>query len=242
MSGKMGSNHRVRKLKMESLEKRELMAANVTAEVSGGSLIIQGTSAADYVVVDVLSTNTRVWANGKRILQVPTSSYSSLDAKMGDGNDNLRVLLASRTGMNRIDVNMGRGSSENLSVEVGRANVVNVNADQSVATDIFLRKSSIDTVMANFGNDGGNDWLSINECSINYLETGMGGGNDAFGVSRTSINRAKVNLGSGNDLFQIWTTDSQIANGFVDGGTGRDRFRNMGKNSPGRVAVSNFEW
>jgi hypothetical protein len=240
MSDKKKSNRKFRSLKMESLEKRELMAAD--AFIANGVLNIRGTDAADNISVESSYGTTRVWANGKRILQEATISYSSVDARMNGGNDNLRIILREHIGLNRVDVNMGRGSSENLTIQVGRANVVDVNADLSVATDVFLQRSSVGTVKVNFGNDGGNDGLSVNSSDIGTLSSNMGGGRDFFGVSSTSIGQAAVNLGSGDDEFRIDTKNSQIRSGFVDGGPGRDRFRNFGGNSPGRVVVRNFEW
>jgi hypothetical protein len=170
MSEKKKSNRKFRSLKMESLEKRELMAAD--AFIENGVLNIRGTDAADNIRVESSYGTTRVWANGKRILQEATTSYSSVDAQM----------------------------------------------------------------------NGGNDGLSVNSSDIGTLSSNMGGGRDFFGVSSTSIGQAAVNLGSGDDEFRIDTKNSQIRSGFVDGGPGRDRFRNFGGNSPGRVVVRNFEW
>lgn len=242
MSGEKKSNRKFRSLKMESLEKRELMAADVRIE--NRVLLIKGTDASEKVLVDISQGNTRVYINNKTMLVRPTSEYSSVDAKMYGGKDDVTIRLNTHPHLRKVDVDMGSGVSENLRIQVGRADEVNVNAGASINTDVTLQSlhgANVDKVFVNFGDDNGKDSLIIHNWNIGSLESNMGGGNDYFKVSSTSIGLAAVNLGSGDDNFELWTKNSTIRNGFVDGGVGSDLFENVGKFSPGGVAVRNFE-
>jgi hypothetical protein len=213
---------------MESLENRELMAANVTANVSGGVLNIQGTNGNDNVQVLVLANNlTRVFSGNRAIFETPTSSYSSMNANMLDGQDRLHINAIRNNQLTNVNVNMGRGSSEWAKIEVGSTRNLNVNAVQSVGTQVVLAATVVDQAIVDFGNDAGSDRLSTHSSSFNRFNVSMGAGADDLNLYRTSIQNSNINMGAGNDAV-FMDQNSDIFGGFVDGGDGQDSYQKHG--------------
>lgn len=240
MKRRTQSNGEHGKLSFERLENRELMAG-VVANVSNGVLNVEGTNAADTVVVQTMNGTTKVWANSKVIFSTGNSSYSSIKTNLKDGRDNLQILVGEKQNLNRLDVNMGNGANEYARIIVGNAKTLNVDARSSVATKVVLNNSAIDNAFVDFGSDGGNDTLRVGGLSVGTLGANMGGGSDLFEVRSSSIRRAAVDMGSGSDRFDFVSGDAQIANGYVNGGADSDRFRNFGGGSVGGAAVQGFE-
>ena len=225
---------------MESLEKRELMAANVTANVSSGVLNIQGTNGSDHVQVLVLANNwTRVISGNRTIFETPTSSYSSMNANMLNGQDRLHINALRNNQLTNVNVNMGGGSSEYVKIEVNATRNLNVNAVQSVGTHVVLTANVIDQAIVDFGNDAGSDRLSTHDSSFNRFNVSMGAGTDYLNMYRTSIRTANINMGAGNDAV-FMDQNSDIFGGFVDGGDGQDSYRKVGAQAT-RVTLRSIE-
>lgn len=228
---------KTRFLNVETLEKRELMASDVSVNISQGTLFINGSKGNDNVRVIVANGVTNVLSNN-RLIHSTRVSYSAIDARMNDGLDRLEISAPQLNNLNSVRVDFGNGSAEQALIKVGNARNVHIDANRSISSKVIL-EANADRVFADFGNDGGRDVMEIKYSSINRLETNMGGGNDTIGLARTSIRDARVNLGTGLDALFV-DEKSAISSGIIDGGTDNDEIR--GRNRLGsHVSVRNFE-
>jgi hypothetical protein len=236
----MKNHRRNRSLKYETLENRELMAADVTAYMSGSTLMIEGTNGNDHVVVELISNGrTRVMSGNRVVADVPTS-YNAMDAKMLDGKDHLRIYAGIHNSLERVAVDMGRGANEYMNLQIGATRNLNVNTASSVSTHVALTANVLDQAIVDFGNDAGNDGLVTSNSSFNALKVRMGSGNDSVTMYSTSVQRADVKLGAGRDSVAI-DFYSDIASGTLDGGDGdRDSFKKRGSRLSGG-SIRGFE-
>ncbi len=109
-----------RRLKVESLEDRRLMANDVTAQLHNGILdiseggLVSG-GASDVSIARLANGNIRVSANpatggkvnGQAFVDFAVSS-PSLNVNLGDGADKLRI---DNVSFNKVDINMGKANS-----------------------------------------------------------------------------------------------------------------------------------
>ncbi len=240
-------NRKNRELRLECLENRALMAADVSASLVNGVLNIQGTEGADNVKVWTFQGRTlasRIHGLGvKSIFDRPSSEVRSIVVDLKGGQDRVDIDMRS-TRVNAIMVEMGTGipgTRELASVHGRNLGQVTVKAEKSLGAKVVFSRLTATGAEAFFGTVDASDILEVGQSSIRTLKAEMRGGNDKFDVSNSSIGRAEVNLGSGNDYFEIETTYSQIASGFVDGGSGSDDFVKKGSRGLGGVQVLNFE-
>lgn len=240
MRSQTKAHRKNRSLKVESLESRELMAANVTASISGGVLEVRGTNGNDSVNVLVLSNNlTRVVSGNRMIFETATTNYHSINANMLDGQDRLTISALRNNQLSNVSVNMGRGSTEYANIQVGSTRNLNVNAVQSVGTQVALTANVVDQAIVDFGNDAGADRLSTHSSSFNRLNVSMGAGVDNLAMYRTSVQNASINMGSGND-YVLMDPNSDIFGGFVDGGNGTDTYEKRGASAT-RLTLRSIE-
>jgi hypothetical protein len=245
-------HQRKRTLRLESLEHRELMATDVTASYTRdtGELKINGTERADDVTIWTFQGMT--YARSMRGLNIttffsgPSSDIKSIVVDMKGGQDKI-VFNMGNTRIDQIHVNMGVGGLGTLSnrelADFRGSNVgkVKINAEASYGTNVLFQGLNASEVEAFFGTDNAADGLLVKQSSIGKLEAKLGGGDDVFNVAFSSIRTAAVHLEAGNDKFIIETVHSEIANGFVDGGSGVDDYQKKGRPSPGGVRIRSFE-
>lgn len=212
-------NRKTRALRVENLENRELMAADVvTATLSNGNLQINGTNNSEYVRVNQLGQNITVSVGFARSFAAfPASAVRSLQMNMNAGNDKVEVNLQQRT-LDSIFVDMGLGSNERVDLDFGNVNSLTVNSVGSLGTSAFLRGTVNGRASIDFGSDPANDSLNINRSYIRNLNVNMGGGNDYCQLNGTRVDQAMINLGSGDDTFSnAW--GSEVTSGTIDGGS-----------------------
>jgi hypothetical protein len=215
---KASKKRKVRTLKLESLESRDLMAANLSANLSGGTLRVTGTEGAEFVRVVQIGNNVAVY-NGHNtrsplLSPRPISQLNNLQIQLNGGNDRVEVNL--QKALDSIFIDMGRGSNESIDLKAQSVRNLNVTATQSLNTRANLSANVSGVANLQFGD--GQDTLQINRSTINELRAGTGRGNDTMVLHSTSVDRAIVNLGEGDDKFQnIW--GSQVSQGTIDGGS-----------------------
>ena len=101
-------NRTTRRLRVESLEVRQLMAGEVTATFNNGTLSIRGTEGNDNVTVlfDQRAQTTRVLVGTRDIVPRISSPVSNVDVRLGGGTD--KFVLGSMN-LNRLSIDMGIG-------------------------------------------------------------------------------------------------------------------------------------
>jgi hypothetical protein len=210
-------SRQVRGLKMESLENREFMAADISANLSGGTLRISGTDNGEFVRVVQVGSNIAVY-NGYNtrspiLSPRPVSQVNNIQIQMKGGNDTVELKVAKA--LDSIFIDMGKGSNERIFGSAQAVRNLTVAATQSLNTSANL--SANVTGVANFQFGAGQDTLQLNRSTINDLRVGMGRGNDTMVLHSTAVTKASVNLGEGDDRFRnLW--GSQVSQGSIDSG------------------------
>jgi hypothetical protein len=238
MKGMKGSRKSGRALRMETLERRELMAGDVAVNLAGGTLNIVGSAERDTVHISESGGVTRILANG-RTATVP-NNYNSINIDLGGGKDALNLYLPRMRNLQNVNVNMGSGIAEDADINIGQVRSLSVNSVAAQGVDIKLIGKVVDQAILDFGSDNITDKLFLDYADINRAVVRMGGGNDSFSMKYSTIRNADIQLGSGNDVAVIYST-SEILGGVLDGGTGsEDAYRRSGARMS-RVLIRGFE-
>lgn len=239
MKAKSKSNRKCRSLKMESLENRELMAANVF--LANRTLTINGTDGNDKVEVSSNRIHNRgalsleVKVNDKVLATPLASSVDSIFANLGKGNDFFtfkKSAEVNRPNLVGLTINLGEGRQELVAISGVNVSNLAVNAQGSTHTEVRIEQSNISN-LANVQLGNGNDLLRVASSSVNKLTADLRDGTDQMALSsRTSIREANVNLGKGNDKL-ITSGDATVMGGTIDGGDGIDNHESGRRNRPG---------
>jgi len=207
--------------RIEQLEGRTMMAADVTATLSNGILSIAGTDRSDNVSVGIDSRGAMFVATPSKgtLASFDPSSVRGISASLGNGTDRININLPSRS-LNAVAVNMGNGSAEACRVCVGSIGNLSVDAKAAVGTSVLVTNTVImNQAWVDFGNGAGNDFAEVVGSQINRLSVNLGADNDSFLVGgSSSISTADVSMGSGRDFCSI-ALGSEIRSGTIDGGS-----------------------
>jgi hypothetical protein len=232
-------NRKTRQLRVESLESRQLMAADVQYWVRSGTLGIEGTSGRDIVEVNFAQGSPILKVAGRPTIQIQ-GSFTSIVANMGAGTDSFTIQGQNRA-LNNVTINMGSGSSEAIFLNQLRLSNLSIDANLAVGTGVKLASVTVvGKASVNFGDGAGNDDLNlISGSDINNLWARFGDGADQFGLARSVVKKSDVNMGKGNDSF---TSDDQsnIFAGIVDGGEGDRDLKRVGKAGV-KASLKSFE-
>jgi len=221
----------------ETLENRELMAADIRFDAQSGTLSITGTSAADTVQLNAYTTNTMdIWVN-RSYMRLNPNAVRAITMDLGAGNDRVEIngIMKNQLNPNTVDIKLGTGVNESVWIELGSAKRINIDAIASRATNVGINASVTDRIFVDMGSDSdtGADKLRLYSSDINRLEARMGGGNDVIEVLFSTIQTANVSMGAGNDKVVTSGGDGHIGSGTIDGGTGTDTidplFKNRGR-------------
>jgi hypothetical protein len=216
------SKSTIRRLSVESLEFRKLMAS---AFLQGDQLMINGSEGSDDVRLIVYNSGaTRVFSGKQTILEVDRSKFSSIDAAMRGGQDSLQITAQNHHSLISVSVNMGSGSGESLDLDIGYADNVRIDATKSNRSKVEV-SGEIDQLMILLG--AGDDELILSNANVVKLETKAGKGNDKILFKDSEITTARIQMGNGRDRIYV-DSDSEIDNGTIDGGKGDNLFRKSG--------------
>ena len=242
-----------RAIKFEALENRELMAVDVNFNSFTGALNIQGTAGDEHIILvsngfnktEVVLNWNRVSARVNGVLQdsIPTDGIKSINANLRGGRDEFHAWGWDANALNpdSVDLALGSGVSQNVSIDMGVIKNLRINAIGATATFVTLSNTSVtDRVFVDMGRDGNvsNDRLVLSGNDIGTLEARMGGGNDTLVMGRTAIRNADVSMGAGNDRVED-SGDNNIRAGVFDGGSGSEDY--MPDSLRRRVRVVAFE-
>jgi hypothetical protein len=213
-----------RELPYSQLESRQLLAANVTANLtSNGTLQIEGTERADNIKVFQSSAGIVVSQNGTSIARpFPTNSVRSIVAATLGGQD--RIIVDIDKSLDSVSVNLGTGVNDVAIINCQRVGSVSVNAVASQDSYVKFIGTATGRVFVDYGSEASENKFELASYSgIGRLDLRMGAGQDVFGMGQnTWIGTADVRMGGGNDTFSVMFS-STIDSGTVDGGTGTDR-------------------
>lgn len=239
----MRNTRKNRKIGLEMLESRELMAADASFNSKTGALVIHGTAAADQVLLTTINSKTlSVQVNSNVSLNVNPRAVKSIKIDLGAGSDQVTVdniepfSLTPKT----VDISMGTGSNEVLNLWFPSVGTINVDAAASLGTVVNLKGVVTDKLSIDMGLDGASDTFVSNGAEINKLQLKMGGGSDDVVLLGSVVHNADINLGKGDDKLEVRGTTSVIESGIVNGDEGRgdgwDRKLNLKK-----TKISGFE-
>jgi hypothetical protein len=237
------ARHTSSTLRFETLERRDMMAGNVTASVAGGDLVIKGDSASNGVVV------TRVDATTYEVRGIMTGGS---DTRINGVTGN-RVLLRGVTDDIRVNMYGGHdeinfyGSSAALPLVAPDDLVVDMDAgNDKVGMDYVKAGGDVEVMMGSgvdsfigvgvttgddlFVKESGSPFYAGNYDYVNlYGGSRIGGqlnvklnrGHDTFKTDGTTAQSLWVEGGGGNDTTFV---DKMTATAFIriDPGTGSD--------------------
>lgn len=232
-----------RACRFESLERRDLMAGNVTANLIGGTLYINGDNSSNSVVVSRLP-NGAVEVLGKFSAGGDTRINSQVGARpqffgvtgnvtanMFSGNDEINFFGASPTAPLVAPYDLlvytqdGNDVVGMTNVYAGRDMLVNTGSgvDNFTAVTATVGNNLYALENANLHLNGYSDFVNIygNSWIGNQLQVRLNQGNDTFKANRTTVGSMFVDAGGGNDSIYLdnLTSRSWVS---IDPGIGSD--------------------
>lgn len=230
----------MRALRFESLEQKQLLAGDVTVSVVQGVLTLQGDELANQVAVSSgeepgsfiirgLDDTQIILGDAEPASEVRVEGVRALGARLGDGDDVLRIQDASIRG--NVLIGMGEGN-DHVAVGVGP-----VSAPSEANDSVSVKLGS--NLVINTAD--GNDVVTvINTSARGGLSITTGAGDDAVQIARpqsTSPEAAEteneyavnfrrgviVGLGDGDDTLNVFQLRGNQLH--VHGGDGADTVR-----------------
>jgi hypothetical protein len=221
-------------LNLESLEKRQVMAGNVSVAWANNTLRITGDSQDNQItlaevrpgLIQIIGyNNTRIngnFANGNYF----NKWSGNLSVTMGGGNDSVTIgwngIPASR--FNSLNVSMGAGKD---TVEVKNTIVTGDNFSSFNLGDEYENDADkIDVYQSNFralaiGTGGGDDRVYVGGSTATKAIINTGRGNDVAQLTNAAFADLAVSLGDGNDTVFSWNSRPSRSR-WVHGGDGID--------------------
>jgi hypothetical protein len=209
----MNSRQRVtRRLKLENLENRTMLAGDVAVSVVQGNLKIEGDIQANEIAVTDLgggqvevAGQNGTTINGQAGPLTFASVLRSVKIELKEGDDVVRF-----TGNNQ-------NSLKGVAIETG------AGADTVSVDDVFARYLKVET-----GSD--NDIVNVLDASAKEVKIETGRGNDTVNLGNTSLqsdatvqaHELKIETGGGNDIVQIQDAVLQTHEAKIETGSGDD--------------------
>ncbi len=219
-------NRQRRKMGMERLENRSLMAGNISVQLTGNTLSLQGDGGDNTVAitrgrygdsnllfVDGKGTSLNGVSNAR--LSFSVDSVQNIKASLGDGIDDLD--LYGDLNLASVDVIMGKGVQDFVHIAAPsridsisvlardtnyarvsiEGNVGNLNVETGARRDEVFLKGSINNATVKTG--AGNDDLNLKDAQITSLRAEMGRGRDTVTFVNSSVDTGLINGGPGSD-------------------------------------------
>jgi VCBS repeat-containing protein len=207
--------HRLRErfLKFEPLESRAMLAGNITAFVSGGTLHLRGDSEDNEITIEqsasrsftVSSRDGSTTINGQSEVTF-TRVRKDLNISMGNGDDVVELLGSEDDPLwvvNRLRVTTGNGDDQvllsdvralRLNIDTGSGNDTVNMGDGGNATGVYVTKESV------IHTGSGDDTLDISNSTFNrILVADMGGGTDETSVQGSVFKKTSYLRGNSGD-------------------------------------------
>ncbi|MEC9091242.1 MAG: hypothetical protein VX438_00955 [Planctomycetota bacterium] len=225
-----------RRLSIETLENKELLAGNVTAAVSGNSLDIFGDALDNEIRVEEVSSsnflvtgvnNTTVNGSPQLLFSLPFPD-PELHVDLKHGNDVLRIKNISALAKITADTGDGLDKIQLDSVQLKPANSL-IDIRTGNQGDVLSSKnSSAEIFFAQMGN--GNDKTFLKETYADTLEVQSLAGDDRISIGFFNPRDLIVRSGAGDDMVRLYAIqgghsdvltgdgdDKVNAHGFVGG-------------------------
>ncbi len=228
---------RYRPLAAESLERRCLLAGNVTASFTDGNLRLFGDARNNAVEVRAVGDDllvqgfdlTRINGQAEVVFFGGALALHDVRAVMGKGHDRLFLFdLAAggnvQLGQGQVDTLFDAGNDQLVleNVLVTGDLVINAGAGADLVELVEVAAGGLTEIRGG----GGNDQLRILDSAIADLTLDAGSGADKVTIDDSLIGSgASIRLGIGDDTLCI-LGDSVLASGaFINGNSGRDRLK-----------------
>jgi hypothetical protein len=226
---------RKRACKFESLEGRNPLAGNVTAEVVGGSLVLIGDSNSNSIQVRQLSEST--WEvrgfgtqiNGSNNAFIAEEVLLDIDVDLNRGNDFVKVFNGTVGNNLLVETNQGLDSVQLINLDItGIAGVTTGDdVDSVVVSDVNVEGG--EGAAFSLATHGGADVVVIDRLFAIGASIHLGAGNDALAMTRSSF---------GSDLrIQASTGTDSVSLNDID--AGNDLWVHMGDGDFDALAVAN---
>jgi hypothetical protein len=220
-----------RRLGMESLETRDLMAGNVTASVVNNNLVIRGDSQPNIVKISQVAANTFVIAgtgttiNGQA--SVSLTATGDMAINLGAGNDRLTMGATGEVIQlpGKLNINLSAGA-DRLAILRTRGTDAGISLGITGEEDAdFLSLTRVmftGTINARMG--GGDDELRLSSAQVStYFRADLGTGSDDVSLTNITTGKLAVLLGTGNDRLNFAGLNTFNDRVVLDGGEGTDR-------------------
>ncbi|MEX2027512.1 MAG: hypothetical protein WEH44_09425 [Pirellulaceae bacterium] len=228
---------RFRPLAAECLERRCVLAGNVTATFIDGNLQLFGDAKNNNVEVRAVGDDllvrgldlTRVNGQTEVVFTAGALVLNDFRAVLGKGNDRLSIgdlLIAgnAQLGQGQVDTLFDAGNDQILLENVLVSGDLRVNA--GAGADLVRLDLVAVAGRTELRGGSGNDQLQIIDSAITELLLDAGSGNDQVAIEDSLIGGgASIRLGIGDDTLCI-LGDSVLGSGaFINGNAGRDRLK-----------------
>lgn len=232
-----------RRLQIESLETRRLMAGNVKVSASGSDLIVEGDDLRNAVEIRQSSpgvykiTGTTIGGADTKINNQPNGTFifrgevDNLRISLGGGADKVDVGIGDQKEISirgNLVISGGAGSdwTSVRNVKVGKALVVNTGTgvrDHTFISEVTVGDDLIvsDPLKVNTG-----DWDEVLVSSVtvkDQMEFTFRGGNDTVNIISSAADGIYASLGEGDDFFRMLYTKHK-SKFDISGGGGKDTF------------------
>jgi hypothetical protein len=206
-----------RRLKLEHLETRAMLAGNVSVSVSGGNLNVRGNNSSNQIAIVQLDVGeyavvglNGTTVNGSTDPVVKSGVKNNIDVDLKKGNDVVAIgndleALALWADASEItlpdDLELPEGAPECLKVPKHlNLRLGDGNDDAVVIAKVGLR------INADLGN--GNDRLIIQDSKVgDDIIVRGGNGHDYLYTNRTQVAQMyDVNMGNGEDSVELWNS------------------------------------
>jgi hypothetical protein len=229
--------HNDLKLRFETLERRTMLAGNVTVALHGADLVISGDNDANHIAV----TETRVLGvlgytitgqlkthiNGRSSWFVPAGLVTgNTKIDLASGSDSLVISKSGKVGVTfcgGLDIDFGYGATARAALK-----------DVTVKGDLRIAASNADNAIAlltcvTVGGDAcintgiGADVVCIDRCSIGHdLNLETNDGNDSAAIKRTNVgNDISIMMGCGDDCLLF--SNNSFTKATISGNSGTNK-------------------
>jgi hypothetical protein len=207
---------RKRACRFESLERRNPLAGNVTAEVVGGSLLIEGDSSANSIQVRQLSDTT--WevrgfgtrVNGSNNTFVAEDVLLDINVDLNRGNDFVKVFNGTVGNNLLVETNQGLDTVQLINLDItGIADITTGDETDSVlVSDVNVEGG--EGAGFNLATHGGADVVVIDRLFAIGATLHLGSGNDALAMTRSSFTSdLRIQASTGTDSVSLNDIDAE---------------------------------
>ena len=222
-----------RRLNIESLETRDLMAGDVSVRLVRGNLVVRGDVQSNYIsITPVADGRVKIEGVGCTVNGEASifANYSAdFNIKMGDGND--RVRIGSSTDVTRMPgrlaIDMGTGA-DFVTMDRVRATdlAISLGIEDDGDDDSLNLNRTAFTGNAVIQTGGGSDTVVFNSFEARvYLKLSTGDGGDDVRITNATAGIVSINLGKGQDELFFAGLNEFLGEVGITGGDDNDRAR-----------------